>query len=140
MPGKASLTAARYYANPRNQFWLLVGAVVGEPLSDLPYQGRLERLVARGVGLWDVVAQAARQGSLDAALREVEANDLPGLVATLPELRAVAFNGKTAARIGHRLLGQTPLALVDLPSSSPAFTLPFAVKLTEWRALSPYVA
>ena len=31
--------------------------------------------------------------------------DLPGLMAALPHLRAVAFNGGKSARLGHRILG-----------------------------------
>ena len=36
LPGDASLAAKQYYAHPQNQFWRLVGSVVGEELHALP--------------------------------------------------------------------------------------------------------
>jgi hypoxanthine-DNA glycosylase len=139
LPGEASLALERYYAHPRNQFWRLLEVVLDEPLEALEYQGRLNRLLSRGVGLWDTIANAERQGSLDGAMRAIAANPLRALVDTLPELRAVAFNGGTAARIGRRELGATTLTLIHLPSSSPALTLPFAAKAERWAALKPFV-
>jgi double-stranded uracil-DNA glycosylase len=139
LPGDASLAAARYYAHPRNQFWRLVGAAIGEPLADCAYADRLERLRAHGVGLWDVVAAAERRGSTDGALRKVAGNPLQRLIADYPMLRAIAFNGATAAARGRRLLGEAPgLDLIDLPSSSPANTRPFAEKLRAWSVLADY--
>lgn len=136
LPGEASLAAQRYYAHPQNQFWRLLGEAIGEPLAPLAYERRLERLAERGVALWDVVGEARREGSLDGALREVRANLLSEFVETHPRLRAIAFNGKTAARIGRRALGPRDVPkLIDLPSSSPAFTLPFAAKAERWAVL-----
>lgn len=139
LPGEASLAAGAYYAYPHNQFWRLLGEMLGEPLAALPYEQRLVRLVERRIALWDVVHAARRQGSLDAAMREIEGRDLAGFADGLPELRAVAFNGGTAARLGRRALGETPLALVDLPSSSPAFTLDFAAKSRRWATLRSFL-
>jgi hypoxanthine-DNA glycosylase len=139
LPGAASLAAARYYAHPQNQFWRLVGAVIGTDLTTLSYEDRLPALLAAGIGLWDVVADAERAGSLDAAIRDAEPNDLPALVRTLPRLRTIAFNGNTAARIGRAQLSDAGAGyrLLALPSSSPAYTLPFATKLEAWRKLVP---
>ena len=121
LPGAASLAAGQYYAHPQNGFWRLIGAVIGTDLAALPYADRLAALRGARVGLWDVIASAVRPGSGDAAIREAEEADLAALVARLPALRAIGFNGATAARIGRRRLGARPgLALVDLPSSSPA--------------------
>ena len=139
LPGDASLAAARYYAHPQNQFWRLLGAALGEPLADLAYDERLARLGQRGVGLWDVVGEASRIGSLDGALRNVSANPLAEFVARHPQLRAIGFNGQAAARIGRRVLGDAPIALVDLPSSSPAYTLAFAAKASRWSVLAQFV-
>lgn len=140
LPGDASLKAAQYYAHPRNAFWRLLGGVLGENLDTLAYEARLERLKARRIGLWDVIASAERSGSLDAAIRSPQAADLRGLVAGLPELRAVAFNGGLAARLGRRILeDHADLVLLDLPSSSPAHARPLAKKAARWAALSDFV-
>ena len=141
LPGAASLAAGRYYAHPQNQFWRLTGAVIGRDLSALAYEARLAALGAAGIGLWDTVASARRAGSLDSALREVQSAALGDLVATLPDLRVIAFNGATAARIGRQALSQTRLALLDLPSSSPAYAaMSFAAKAQRWKSLREFLA
>jgi len=137
LPGEASLRAERYYAHPLNQFWRLLEAVLEEPLAALDYAERLAVLLRRGVGLWDTVATARREGSLDQSLREVDRNPLADLVGRLPLLGAVAFNGATAAKLGRRELAGSALTLVDLPSSSPAYTLAFAEKAQRWAVLRP---
>lgn len=140
LPGDASLKAAQYYAHPRNAFWPLIGGVLGEDLAGQPYEKRIERFKARGVGLWDVIASAERSGSLDAAIRSPEAADLRGLIGGLPRLRAVAFNGKLAAKLGRRIIGDVAgVRLVDLPSSSPAHAIPLAGKANIWNSLTDLI-
>ncbi|PHY14310.1 DNA-deoxyinosine glycosylase [Caulobacter sp. B11] len=142
LPGEASLAAGQYYGNPRNGFWALLESVLDAPLVALGYEDRLAALRARGVGLWDVIAEAERPGSLDAAIRDPAANDLVALVETLPALRAVAFNGATAARLGTRLLARLKgrLALIALPSSSPAHAARrFADKAAIWNGLRDWL-
>ena len=139
LPGEASLRAQRYYAHPQNQFWRLVGGALGEPLGSLAYEERLARLAARDVGLWDVVAVARRKGSLDGDLREISTNPLADYVASQPQLQAVAFNGLTAAKLGRRVLAPSKVTLIDLPSSSPAYTLAFTDKAARWSVLANFV-
>ncbi len=136
LPGEASLAAQRYYAHPQNQFWRLLGHALAEPLASLPYEQRLACLADRGIALWDVVGTARRLGSLDGAIRQATPNALAGFIARHPRLRAVAFNGKTAARLGRLAIGEaTSIELLDLPSSSPAYTLPFDQKAARWALL-----
>ena len=141
LPGVVSLAKRQYYGHPQNQFWRLIGAVIGRELAPLPYEARLEALLDARIGLWDTVAAATRKGSLDADIKLHAASDLAALVGTLPALRAVGFNGGTSARIGRKQLETVShLALVDLPSSSPAYAmLSFERKLERWRALAPYL-
>ena len=140
LPGEASLAAARYYAHPSNQFWRLLGAAIGEPLHELDYDRRLERLAERKVGLWDVIQSARRTGSLDQAIRAANHNRIDSLLLDFPELRAIAFNGATAARIGRRLFDAAEgVELIDLPSSSAANTQSFGTKLASWTRLADFV-
>jgi hypoxanthine-DNA glycosylase len=141
LPGDASLAARRYYAHPTNQFWRLLGQAIGEELQPLEYEDRLQRLAERRIGLWDVIASASRPGSLDQAIRDAEHNQVEHLLRDFPELRAIAFNGTTAAGIGRRLIGEPPshVALIDLPSSSAANTMRFDAKFEQWSRLAQFV-
>ena len=141
LPGAISLAQQRYYAHPQNLFWRLMSAVIGRDLVPLAYEERLGALLDAKVGLWDTVAAATREGSLDTAIRLHEASDLAALAATLPHLRAIGFNGAKSAKIGRRQLGPAlGLALIDLPSSSPAYaSLSFEKKREAWLALAAYL-
>ncbi len=118
-PGVASLQAQQYYGHPRNHFWLLMSALLAQDLVSLPYAQRLAALLAAGVGLWDVYAACERQGSLDADIKAAEFNDLPGLLAQLPQLKGIAHNGAESAR-GRRFTEGLGLPVFKLPSTSPA--------------------
>jgi len=141
LPGDVSLAAQRYYAHPTNQFWRLLGQAIGEDLDVLDYDKRIERLAQRRIGLWDVIASATRRGSLDQAIREAEHNRVDHLLHDFAHLRAIAFNGTTAASVGRKLIGEPParIELIDLPSSSAANTRPFAEKAAGWSALGQFL-
>lgn len=138
LPGERSLAEARYYAHPQNQFWRLLGTALAIDLAAMPYPDRLDVLSANRVGLWDVVATARRHGSSDAAIRDPAANDIATLVAQLPDLRAVAFNGGTAARHGIRLI-PPGITTITLPSSSPLHTIGITAKQPAWSSLAAYL-
>jgi len=134
-PGAASLAAQQYYAHPRNQFWKLVGALVGEDLYGLPYAERLPRLLAHRIGLWDVLAACEREGSLDSAIRKAAANDFERLHRLCPQLETVGFNGQASGKFAVQF-AQAGYRTVVLPSSSPAhMALDFEQKLAVWRTL-----
>jgi hypoxanthine-DNA glycosylase len=141
LPGELSLAHSQYYANPQNKFWTLMSEVLGEKLYALPYMERLQVLLRHRVGLWDSVAEAIREGSLDSRIREHAHNDLVGLVVGLPKLEAIAFNGGTAAKLGLKALGEyaSRYQIIRLPSSSPAYTLSYQAKLNVWSVLRNWV-
>lgn len=143
LPGDRSLAAQQYYAHPQNQFWRLIAAAIDrQDLPALPYEARLAALLTARIGLWDAVASATRAGSTDAAIAQAEPNDLATLAAALPDLRAIAFNGATAHRLGLRQLGDhaTRWAILPLPSSSPLHTVGLTAKLPAWLSLRSFLA
>jgi len=137
-PGEASLAARQYYAHPRNHFWPLLAAVVGEPLSELPYADRLASLLAHRIGVWDTIVACARAGSLDVAIRDATRGETGRVRRAAPDVALVCFNGVTAARAAPawRAAGYATIAL---PSTSPAYTRPFAEKLAAWRRIADHL-
>lgn len=141
-PGAASLRAAQYYAHPRNAFWPVLAALLGEAgLPALPYEERLAALRRHRVALWDAVAACQREGSLDTAITAAQPSDLPGLLARLPALRAIGCNGALAYKQTLAALGDVALPVLRLPSTSPAHAgLSLADKRAAWlAALSPHL-
>jgi hypoxanthine-DNA glycosylase len=137
-PGEASLAAGQYYAHPRNHFWPLVAALIETPLATMPYRERLGALRAHRIGLWDVFVACARRGSLDGAIRMAERGEIGRVRRAAPAVALVCFNGQTAARAlpAWRDAGYATLVL---PSSSPAYTRPFAEKLARWRPIRDFL-
>ncbi len=138
-PSDASLAARQYYAHPRNHFWPILSAVLGEPLHQRAYRERLARLRMLRVGLWDTIVACERRGSLDGAIRHAERGELARVRRAAPRLALVCFNGKTAAR-AERAWREAGYATRVLPSTSPAYTRPFAEKLAAWRAIGDFLA
>lgn len=132
-PGVASLLAGQYYAHPRNHFWPVLSALWNVDLRTRPYDERLEEVLKRGLGIWDVYAFCRREGSLDSAIEDAEFNDLAGLKRRAPLLRAVAHNGGESAR-AMRFTRSLGVDVIRLPSTSPAnASWSFERKLAAWR-------
>ena len=144
MPGVASLRAGEYYAHPRNAFWPLMQSLFGVP-ADAPYGQRVAQLNECGIGLWDVLAECERPGSLDAAIApdSIRVNPIAALIDAHPCLRVIALNGGAAARLFDRYVAPSldrtddGLVVLRLPSTSPAHAArSFAQKQESWRALA----
>ena len=139
-PGEASLAAGHYYAHPRNLFWPILGEVLGEPLSSMPFEARYEIVRARRLAIWDVLSACRRAGSLDSSIRDARPNDFGRLRKLAPRLERVVFNGRLAGRHAALFAAQGYEAHV-LPSTSPAFAAMSAAAKTEaWaRVLGPFL-
>ncbi len=144
MPGDASLQAAHYYAHPRNRFWPLMASLCGFA-ADLPYDVRMQALHDAGVGLWDVIGQCERRGSLDASIvrgSEV-ANPVADLLVAHRSIVAIALNGGKAAEAFRRHIASgLPQAhrpaVFALPSTSPANAAFQHARLSAaWDAIAP---
>jgi hypoxanthine-DNA glycosylase len=135
-PSERSLVAGEYYANRRNQFWPLLGAVFGFD-ADVAYAERIAAVTRHGVALWDVVHSCRRAGSMDAKIdrKSLVVNDFGSFLAQHPGIERVFVNGLTAFELFERH-ARTALPAVRLPSSSGALPMTFADKLDRWREIA----
>jgi hypoxanthine-DNA glycosylase len=132
-PSAASLAAQQYYAHPQNQFWRILGAVIGQPLREMDYPARIAAVQAAGIAIWDVFSSCERAGSLDSAIQNAVPNPLAELKESAPALRRICFNGRMAAKRIREVAALGFEALV-LPSTSPAHAgMSYAEKLARWR-------
>lgn len=148
MPGVASLNAQAYYAHPRNGLWPIVAnyadstgtavSIATEP----DFVSRYRQLLSLRIGLWDVLAQAIRPGSLDANIRKdsLVVNAFNQFFDDYPAIAHIALNGQAASQWFQRLVWPTlsahqqqRLSWYTLPSTSPAHaSLSLAQKSAQW--------
>ena len=120
LPGDLSIAKQAYYAHPQNRFWKLMAKLFNQELSD-SYPERVQLLQDNRIALWDVCKSAYREGSMDTAIQEVEANAIHELISSYPKLKKIVFNGQKAMKLYDKHLNR--IAGIDyycMPSTSPA--------------------
>lgn len=144
LPGEESLRQQRYYAHPKNNFWLIIFRIFNQPIPET-YEGKLSFLRSKGIGLWDVIHRAERVGSLDVNIRNATANDFELLLEQYPNIRMLAFNGRKSQETFKRLvLGKqnlpADLVMEYFPSTSPAHSyISLDQKAATWSVLKKYI-
>lgn len=132
MPGVQSLKVQEYYGNPRNQFWKIMGSFFGQPQWE-SYEQKKKMLLQNKIALWDVIRSCRREGSLDAHVQDVCVNDFGRLLKKYPQVKVIFCNGQKAFELFTRFHKDIDLPVFCLPSTSPAHTMSFSEKLTQWR-------
>jgi TDG/mug DNA glycosylase family protein len=144
LPGEESLRQQKYYANPRNDFWPILFRMFNRPVAE-SYEERLSFLKSRGIGLWDVIHSAEREGSLDTRIRNEKANDFESLLKRYPNIKMLAFNGRKSENTFRKfVLGRqklpADLVMEYFPSTSPAHKyISFEEKFFQWSVLRKYL-
>lgn len=141
LPGDESIRQQQYYAHPQNQFWRILCAVFGVPFTTV-YAERLALLDTHRIAVWDVVHNASRPGSLDAAITAPVANDFLAFFTAQLQITGIAFNGQKAAALFKSCIGDAGVIArtahmpkVTLPSTSPAAAaMKLDDKIEKWRA------
>jgi hypoxanthine-DNA glycosylase len=120
MPGDKSLEMNAYYAHPRNRFWQIIAALTQ---SDLPndYEQKIQLLLQNRIGLWDLVHQAQRVGSLDSQIKNESPNDIDDFISNHNHLKTIVFNGKMAEKLFNKYFKRkVEIQYLGMPSTSPA--------------------
>jgi hypoxanthine-DNA glycosylase len=132
MPGVMSLKKRQYYGHDRNMFWRIIYSLF-DMLPDEDYENRKRFLLNSRIALWDVISSCNREGSLDSNIKNAKPNDIINLLKKFPGIKAVFFNGNKAYELYNKMISRDILMeYYVLPSTSPARTLPFEEKLSEW--------
>lgn len=133
IPGVKSLEKVEYYGNKHNQFWKIICTLFNSTVVPNDYKNKVDFLLQNRIGLWDVVRNCERKGSLDIAIKNQEINDFDTFFNEHPKITTLLFNGKTAYQFFYKKYGQIKgITYYVMPSTSPANTIPFENKLNEW--------
>ena len=136
IPGIKSLEKVEYYGNKQNQFWKIICTIFNNTVVPDCYKNKVDFLLQNRIGLWDVVRNCERKGSLDIAIKNQEINDFDTFLNEHPKITTLLFNGKTAYQFFYKKYGQTKgITYYVMPSTSPANTIPFENKLNEWSLI-----
>jgi len=121
----------QYYAHPQNAFWKIMARILGEARS---YREKTALLKKNKIALWDVIKTCERKGSLDTAIKNPKYNDIESFLKKHPKIKRVLLNGgkAQASYIGYAK-GKINLPYTRLPSTSPANTMKFELKLKAWK-------
>jgi hypoxanthine-DNA glycosylase len=133
LPGDVSIRKHQYYGHPGNDFWRLLGNIIGEDLQNMSYQNRLETLKRNKIGLWDVFKAGKRKGSEDTKIKDEEINQFSVLKDMAPNLKLVLFNGKKSGEY-EPIIKAMGYETKVLPSSSGANRRSLNSRKSEWEA------
>jgi len=134
MPGVASLQQQQYYGHPRNHFWKIIAHLYDSEVLPENYEDRKALLISNNIALWDVLQFCEREGSLDTHIKNPIPNQLVELLQENQSITKIIFNGKESYRLFVKYFGQIPdMNLQIVPSTSPANTMKFELKLDLWR-------
>ena len=135
MPGAMSLAKQEYYANPRNHFWkILYTHFDALPIPE-NFEEKVQFLESNKIGLWDVLENCERKGSLDIHIKNQKENDFEALLNEFPSITKIIFNGKQSHAFFYKRFGQIEgITYFVMPSTSPANTMAFENKLKIWSS------
>ncbi len=135
MPGIASLEKQEYYAHPRNHFWKIIYTLFNNMPINAIFDEKINFLELNRIGLWDVLKNCERKGSLDIHIKNQTENDFDTLFQKHPSINKIIFNGKESHKYFLKKFGQKEgITYYVMPSTSPANTMSFENKLKIWSS------
>ena len=136
MPGIASLEKQEYYAHPRNHFWKIIYTLFNNlPVLEV-FEQKIAFLQNNKIGLWDVLENCERKGSLDAHIKNHKENDFEMLFEKFSGITKIVFNGKESHKYFFFFFFQIKgITYYVMPSTSPANTMCFEKKLKIWSTM-----
>lgn len=139
VPGIKSLEMQEYYAHPQNKFWRILFELFEEEFTT-DYCGKIKLLKKYKIGVWDVIDSCERKGSLDTEIKNENHHNILKLLEDFPSIKVIFCNGQKSFKTLNKILpNDLEIPIVVLPSTSPAYTIPYEKKLQEWSVIKSYL-
>lgn len=108
-----------YYGHPQNRFWKVIASVTKSGIPETINEKK-ELLLANHIAVWDVIKKCDIIGSSDSSIKNVEVNDIAGLLEKT-NIETIVANGATAERLYNTYaFPRTGVEIIKMPSTSPA--------------------
>ncbi|MDO4477706.1 MAG: DNA-deoxyinosine glycosylase [Lachnospiraceae bacterium] len=118
-PSPKSREAAFFYGHPRNRFWPVLAAVLGEE-APANVEEKRAMVLRHYIAMWDTLYSCEIKGASDTSIRHPVANDLSSIIER-SQIKAVFCTGGTSYKYYVKLCESlTGIRAVCLPSTSPA--------------------
>ena len=139
VPGIKSLEMQEYYAHPQNKFWRILFELFQEDFT-ADYAEKIELLKKNKIAVWDVIDSCDRKGSLDSEIKNEAHHDILQLLQDFPSIKVIFCNGQKSFKTLRKiLLDDLKIPILVLPSTSPAYTIPYQKKLKDWSVLKSFL-
>ena len=124
-----------FYGHPQNRFWKVIANVYDDQVP-ITIQEKKSLLQRHHIALWDVIKSCDIEGSSDASISGVVANDLSEIL-TSADIQKIFVNGKTAEKYFNKYTRDNiKRDAICLPTTSPANAAWNLERLTEtWGKL-----
>lgn len=119
LPSEASRAAGFYYMNPRNRFWGVMTALLGEEFTTMNAEEKAAALLRHRIALSDVISSCEIHRSADASIKDPKCTNIPAILASAPIEKVLLNGGKAYALFLKHFPEHADLARL-LPSTSPA--------------------
>lgn len=139
VPGIKSLEMQEYYAHPQNKFWRILFELFNEDYTT-DYAEKIDLLKKNKIAVWDVIDSCERKGSLDTKIKNENHHNILQLLNDFPSIKVIFCNGQKSFKTLGKILPDDPkIPVFVLPSTSPAYTIPYQQKLKDWSALKSFL-
>ena len=139
VPDIKSLEMQEYYAHPQNKFWRILFELFQEDFT-ADYAEKIELLKKNKIAVWDVIDSCERKGSLDTEIKNEAHHDILQLLQDFPSIKVIFCNGQKSFKSLRKILpDDLKIAILVLPSTSPAYTIPYQQKLKDWSVLKSFL-
>lgn len=118
-PSVKSREAMFFYGHPQNRFWKLIAELYGEDVPST-IEEKSALILRHRLALWDSIHSCTITGSSDSSVRDVEPNDISGIIRN-SKIERIFCNGALSHKMYMKFIFPfTGIEARKLPSTSPA--------------------